>query len=63
MPVQKKSGKLLKALPMRFIQWILPRELGIGSIVYSGIFLKEINSDGSFYVLEDCKHDLLYRLL
>ena len=37
-------------------------DLVTGSIGNSCIFFKEINSVGSFNVLEECLHQLLYRL-
>ena len=39
---------------------ILPKEFTIESTIYSGIFFKEINGDGSLHVLEHCQHNLLY---
>ena len=42
---------------------ILFKEFIRGTIVYSCTFFKEINRNGSFYVPEDCQHDLLYWLL
>ena len=45
------------------IRRILPKELVIGSIVYSYTFFKEINCDGFLHVPEDCQHGLLYWLL
>ena len=41
----------------------MPKELAIGSIVYSCTFFKEINCGGIFYVQGHCQHDLLYRVL
>ena len=62
----RTSSSYTKVRPnvMRVIQkirWILTKALALGSIVYSCIF--EINNDGSFYVSEDCQHDLIYWLL
>ena len=54
-----KSQMLLK-YKCNSIRWILPKELAIGSIVYSCAFFKEINSDASFHVPEHCQCDLLY---
>ena len=45
------------------MRWILPKESATGSNVYTCTFLREIISDGFFYVPEDFHHDFLYRLM
>ena len=35
-------------------------KLAIGSSIYSCSYFKEINRDGTFHVIEDCQHHLLY---
>ena len=45
------------------LKWILPNELAIRSIIYSCIFLKEINCNVFLDVKENCQHNLLYWLL
>ena len=42
---------------------ILPKELAIVGAVYIHIIFKETNYHRSFYVPEDCHHDILYELL
>ena len=56
-PSQQSRNVNCQKIP--YIRWILSEALAIGITVYGSTIFKEIHNDGSFYVPEDCQHDLL----